>query len=77
MTTPNALLRVDELPGRGIGEEHFVPRLPEQLPERAILGAREQIPDRDLDGPVAAVVEVDRLDHAVYGPRIRSIRSEE
>ena len=49
----------------------------EQAPERLVARAAEQVPDRDLDDPVAPVVEVDRLDDPVDGVGVRHVDADE
>jgi hypothetical protein len=61
---PNALVRVDELAARRVRED-AVARSPEEPPERLAAGAADKVPDGELDDPVAAVMEVDRLDDAM------------
>ena len=55
-----ALLGRDELPARRVGQD-LVPGPTEELPERLISRASDEVPDGDLDRPVPPVVEVHRL----------------
>ncbi len=72
----HALVRVDELAARGVREDAVA--LPaEKPPDRLVASAAEQIPDRDLDDPVAAVVEVDRLEDRVNGLGVGRVASDE
>ena len=55
-----ALARLDQLPGRGVGEQSLgasAEEPPERLPGRLA----DEVPDRDFERPGAAAVEVDGL----------------
>ena len=55
-----ALLRRQELAARCVGEEARRPAA-EEPPERRAGGLADEVPDRDLDRPGSAAVQVDRL----------------
>src|SRR5205814_8142246 len=55
-----ALLRRQELAARCVGEEARGPAA-EEPPERRAGGLADEVPDRDLDRPRSAAVQVDRL----------------
>ena len=55
-----ALVRLDELAARGVGEDPLGAAA-EQPPQRLAERAGDQVPDRDLGGPRPPAVEVDRL----------------
>ena len=62
--TLGALLRRDELTRRRIGAD-AVALASQQAPQRGLVRAPTEVPDRDLQYPVAAVVEVDGLEDPV------------
>ena len=72
----HALIGRNELSARRIREES-VPVASEESPQRLIVRASDEIPDRDLDDPVAAVVEVDALDDPVHRVGLLGIASDE
>ena len=73
---PNALLGRDELARRRV-RAHALACSAEELPERDSLRPSGEIPDGDLEDPVAAVVEVDALDDPVDDVVARRVDAEE
>ena len=72
----DALVGVDELAARRVREDATA--FPaEQPPHGLAPSAPEKIPHRDLDDPVAPVVEVDRLDDPVHGVGVRYVEADE
>ena len=61
----DAFVRVDELPGGRVCADAAA-RATEHAPDRLVASTGDEVPDRDLERPVAPVVEVDRLDDAVH-----------
>ena len=72
----HALVRIDELAARCVRADS-APLAAEQLPQRLVPCAPDEIPDGDLDDPVAPVMEVDGLDDPVDGVGVGYVDSDE
>ena len=70
---PGALLGLDQLAARGVGEQPLAAAA-EQTPQRLAQRAADEVPGRDLGGPRPPAVEVDRL--ADLADQLRAARVE-
>ena len=76
LTASDTFVRRDELATRRVGADP-VSLAPEEPPHRLVRRARDEIPDGNLDDPVAPVVQVDGLDDPVDGARVRRVDADE